>query len=413
MRCSRCGPPPPARSCGGPGPGTAGCGARRRRAAARGQVTAFVALLALDERRVAARRLDAAPCLRLPAAYFGADPAAPAAAPPAEPLAAAPPPGPADNAADDEASAAKSPGEPSGRPDARASSAAAADGAAVDAEPGASGRSAQLSGMERGAGPAGTSDAPDDGSTAERGAAGGKPVARQSAAGASGARGPAGAGPARRPARGLSSALQGFMARRYAPWLLRPAVRAGVLGVFLAGLLASLAALPHISKCVAPAAPPLRRAQLQILEKSADLPPGRLCEPVCLGTWRGCGPCVEEADEALPGQPAEQRACVTARGLAAKTGSEALCVGLVRPGPLTHRGPTGRPRAGAWSSRWRCRATATCSPTTRTCLGRCAWARRCCWSCAGSTCRRARPTWTPSAPLPAAATTRCSTGCAP
>ncbi len=285
-------------------------------------MTAFVALLALDERRVAARRLDAAPCLRLPAAYFGAaDPAAPAAAPPAEPVAAGTPPGPADDAGDAEAPAAgahaRVPEQPSGRPETRALTAAAANGAAADAEPGASGRSAQLGGMERGAGPAGASDVHGDGSTADRGAAGGKPAARRSTAGAPWPGEPVGVESGRRPARGLSSALQGFMARRYAPWLLRPAVRAGVLGVFLAGLLASLAVLPHISKCAPPAAPPPgRERQLQFPVKavsSTQLPchlagsAGRCVR----GRGAGAGRVRRKrSGAASPGQPAERRACV-------------------------------------------------------------------------------------------------------
>ena len=44
------------------------------------QVTAFVALLALDTRRVARRQLELAPCLRAPTSWFTPRQAAPAAA---------------------------------------------------------------------------------------------------------------------------------------------------------------------------------------------------------------------------------------------------------------------------------------------------------------------------------------------
>ena len=53
-----------------------------------GQVTAFVALLALDTRRIARRQLELAPCVHAPASWFAGKHPAPAAA--GETAAAAP-----------------------------------------------------------------------------------------------------------------------------------------------------------------------------------------------------------------------------------------------------------------------------------------------------------------------------------
>ena len=203
------------------------------------QVTAFVALLALDERRIAARRLDIAPCLRLPASVFG----------PADleqTLAGAPPPSApsaadtaaAESAPDDVVDAAEPEGHAASataeRPGEENAGARGVDASGRDTDGrrtgSAVGTSAKLDGVQS-PGPS-----PSPGLAASGGAYGatagtrgvdGERWARASAAGpadadddVSGSR----AGPAQ--AWGLSRALQALVAERYAPWLLRPSVQA-------------------------------------------------------------------------------------------------------------------------------------------------------------------------------------------
>lgn len=198
-------------------------------------MTAFVALLALDERRIAARRLDAAPCLRLPASAFGP-------ANPEQTLAGAPPPS-APSAADTavaesspndmvdeagpEAHAASVTAERPGEESADADGVGAGGGNTGGRAGGAAGTSARLDGMQ-------SPDRNPSPGPAASGGAGGTPAGTRGVGGERWAEAPgpgdegenlaSRAGPAQ--AWGLSRALQAFVAERYAPWLLRPSVQA-------------------------------------------------------------------------------------------------------------------------------------------------------------------------------------------
>lgn len=261
-----------------------------------------MALLALDERRIAARRLDVAPCLRLPASAFGSenDAAANASAdvadagldastgtastsaavvlvdangmvevrPSAAPvdgsragtslgtsLGEADAAGSGENGAREEgrgaaADAAVRAGDGGGGPG--AGPAVGADTAEEERARVVAGAGVHLDGVQGAApmarGAAGRGRGRGEEEKQEKEVLAGRKAA--AACGAAGSREGSGLpGDGRGAPRGLSHALQAFMAERYAPWLLRPRVQAGVLAVFLAALLASLAALPHVSKC--------------------------------------------------------------------------------------------------------------------------------------------------------------------
>ena len=188
-----------------------------------------MALLALDERRIAARRLDVAPCLRLPASAFGP-------ADPEQTMAGAPPP--SAPAAADTAAAESAPDDVAGEagPEAHAASATAerpgdedaeADGADAGGQAGGMSTSARLDGVQ-------SLDPNPNPGPATSGGASGVPAGMHGMSGErwAGAPGPGDeggdlarrAGPAQ--AWGLSRALQAFVAERYAPWLLRPSVQA-------------------------------------------------------------------------------------------------------------------------------------------------------------------------------------------
>ena len=189
-------------------------------------MTAFVALLALDERRIAARRLDVAPCLRLPTSAFG--PVNPSVDPDQTPAHASPPdaPAPADTAAADTAPHA---GVDAAGGEARVAAGAAERAGDCSGDAGAAGTSAKLDGVQ--------SPGPGPGAgLAANGRAGGAHADAHSVDEERWARAPAPgpvgggevtgsrAGPPQ--AWGLSRALQALVAERYAPWLLRPSVQA-------------------------------------------------------------------------------------------------------------------------------------------------------------------------------------------
>ena len=200
-------------------------------------MTAFVALLALDERRIAARRLDVAPCLRLPASAFGpADPEqTPAGAPPlsapsaADTAAAESAPDDVADEAGPEAHAASAAAERLGEESAEAGGVGASGGNTGGRAGSAMGTSARLDGVQS----PGPNPNPNPGLAANGGASG-APAGTRGVGGECWAEPPgpgeesenlgSRAGPAQ--AWGLSRALQAFVAERYAPWMLRPPVQA-------------------------------------------------------------------------------------------------------------------------------------------------------------------------------------------